>query len=216
MCNDKSKLDYERFIKEKWKENAGDVPKLLVKNDANIVQQVETYSHRFDEPTDKIKKKILDDSMFANCFAKDPTKQTTHEKLAFEYLKKHDNILNNFCKMPQSGENAIYLSSDGVFTKEKKIGKALDFCWNHEDKVFFASHKYTKNSGGAQDNAFNEQKEFLRKFKNNEKENQYLFVICDGTYYTKEKIKILKDLTSKRSFVVSIEEVVSVVNFIIK
>jgi hypothetical protein len=56
----------------------------------------------------------------------------------------------------------------------------------------------------------------LRKFKNNEEENQYLFVICDGTYYTKEKIKILKDLTSKRSFVVSIEEVVSVVNFIIK
>jgi hypothetical protein len=49
MCSDKPKLDYERFIKEKWKENAEDVLKLLLaKNDSNIVQQVKTYSYRFD------------------------------------------------------------------------------------------------------------------------------------------------------------------------
>jgi hypothetical protein len=154
--------------------------------------------------------------MFANCFARDPSRQTSHEQLACEYLKNHSDMLNNFCKLAQNGKNAIYLSNDGVFTKEKKIDKALDFYWVNKNKEFYASHKYTKNSGGSQDSAFSEQKAFLGKFKNNDKENQYLFIICDGQYYTKQRIKILKNLMSKRSFVVNIEKVVSTVKIIIK
>jgi hypothetical protein len=101
------------------------------------------------EPTDKIEKKILDDSMFANCFAKDPTKQTTHERLAFEYLKKYTSTLDNFCKLPQVGEKSIYLSSDGVFTKEKiKILKYLtskrSFVVSIEEVVSVVEHNYRK------------------------------------------------------------------------
>jgi hypothetical protein len=55
----------------------------------------------------------------------------------------------------------------------------------------------------------------LRKFKENSVHNEYLFVICDGQYYTKDKIKDLKELTSNRSFVVRIEEVVAIVEKIV-
>jgi|LQAB01.1.fsa_nt_gi hypothetical protein len=65
MCSDKTKLDYEKFIKEKWKENAEDVPNILVKNDSNIAQQVKTYSHRFDEPKENIR--VLENLYCASC-----------------------------------------------------------------------------------------------------------------------------------------------------
>ncbi|MDR3049154.1 MAG: hypothetical protein LBV16_04865 [Elusimicrobiota bacterium] len=214
-----NKLDYEKIVKAKWKENAKQVSQLLKDGDENTLAQVKTYSDRFDEPVEKVKGKILDDSLFANCFAKDPVRQTSHEKIAYEYLNKHIKILNNFCKLPQSGKNAVYLTDNGMFLKyfitNKRIGKALDFHWKTKDKMFYASHKYTKDSGGAQDNQFNEQAALLRKFKENSVHNEYLFIICDGKYYTENKIKHLKELTSDRSFVVRIEEVVSVVEKII-
>jgi len=72
------------------------------------------------EPTDKIEKKILDDSMFANCFAKDLTKQTTHERLAFEYLKKYTSTLDNFCKLPQVGESQFIYQAT-VFSQKKRL-----------------------------------------------------------------------------------------------
>jgi hypothetical protein len=213
------KLDYETIIKSKWKENASAVPDLVGSGDDDTLKQINTYSDRFDEPIVKIKKKILNDNMFANCFAKDPTRQTSHEKIAFDYLSKHGDILKNFCKLPQSGANAVYLTNDGLFQKysltNKKIGKALDFYWENSGKIFYASHKYTRVSGGSQDNSFTEQANLLRRFKENNKNSEFLFVICDGAYYTPAKMKTLKNLTSKRSFAAQIEDVVSMVATII-
>ncbi|MDR2191613.1 MAG: hypothetical protein LBO62_01860 [Endomicrobium sp.] len=207
------KLDYEKVIKQKWKENAKAVPKLIEREDKDILRQVKTYCDRFDEPSADVKNKILNDSLFANCFAKDPVRQTSHEKIAFEYLQKSKEVLNKFCKLPQSGQEAVYLTNDGIFQKYsqtgKRIGKALDFYWENGENVFYASHKYTKESGGAQDHQFNEQAELLRKFKENNKNNEFLFIICDGRYYTKDKVEFLNALTSKRSFVAGIEQVIS-------
>jgi hypothetical protein len=214
------KLDYEKNIKQKWKANAKEVPALVKKNDIDTLRQIKTYSERFDEPQKKIKNKILADTMFANCFAKDPVRQTTHEKIACDYLSRHTNVLQKFCKLSQFGKDAVYLTDNGIFQEfektGKKIGKALDFYWENNGKMFYASHKYTKDSGGAQDHQFNEQAGLLRKFKENTNTNEYLFVICDGKYYTENKINFLKDLTSKRSFVVSIDKVISVVEKIIR
>jgi hypothetical protein len=38
MPNAKEKLDYEKFVKNKWKENAKKVPNLLNVNDANTLR----------------------------------------------------------------------------------------------------------------------------------------------------------------------------------
>ncbi|MDR3243626.1 MAG: hypothetical protein LBT79_02630 [Elusimicrobiota bacterium] len=215
-----NKPDYENIINAKWKENANQVPDLVKKGEENTLKQIKTYSHRFDEPVKKVKEKILGDLMFANCFAKDPGRQTLHEKIAYDYLKKYDEILKNFCKLSQGGKDAVYLTNDGLFQSfsqtHKKIGKALDFFWENGGKKFYASHKYTKDSGGAQDSQFNEQESLLRKFKGNTNNNEFLFIICDGAYYTKDKFKQLKSLESKRSFVVCIEAVVNKVKVMLE
>ena len=216
----RDKLDYEKRIKEMWKENAKEVPSLVKKNDKDTLKQIQTYSDRFDEPSRKVKEKILVDSMFANCFARNPTRQTSHEKIAFEYLSKNKSILRNFCKLPQNGNDAVYLTSDGAFQKyeqcRKKIGKAIDFSWENAGKIFYASHKYTRESGGAQDNQFREQKELLEKFIKNVNENEFFFAICDGQYYSNKKMQVLKKLRTERSFVLRIEDVVKTVKTIVK
>jgi hypothetical protein len=215
-----SKVDYEKIINKKWKQNAAEVSDLLKKGDENTLKQVETYSYRFDEPVKKVKEKILGDQMFANCFAKDPSKQTSHEKIAYDYLSQYKDVLKNFSKLSQNGKDALYLTNDGIFQifaqTDKKIGKALDFFWQVGNKKFYASHKYTKASGGGQDNQFSEQESLLRKFQNNTNNNEFLFVICDGKYYTKDKMQQLKNLDSKRSFALAIEEVVKKVKQILK
>jgi hypothetical protein len=216
----RDKLDYEKIIKEMWKENAKEVPFLIKTNDTDTLKQIHAYSDRFDESPHKVKEKILADQMFANCFARNPARQTSHEKIAFEYLSKHNSVLRNFRKLPQNGNDAVYLTSDGTFQKydlyRKKVGKAIDFYWENEDNIFYASHKYTRESGGAQDNQFREQKELLEKFRNNENENEYFFAICDGQYYTSQKMQTLKKLRTDRSFVLRIEDVFKTVCSIVK
>jgi hypothetical protein len=216
----RDKLDYEKIIKEMWKDNAKKVPYLVKKNDNDTLKQIHTYSYRFDKSYNKVREKILSDSMFANCFARNPSRQTSHEKIAFDYLSKNNSILKKFRKLPQNGNEAVYLTSDGTFQKyklcHKKIGKAIDFYWTNANKIFYASHKYTKESGGAQDNQFREQKELLEKFRNNDCENEYFFAICDGQYYTNQKTHFLNKLTTDRSFVLKIEDVVKTVISIAK
>ena len=76
--------------------------------------------------------------------------------------------------------------------------------------VCYASHKYTKESGGAQDHQFRDQKRFLENFREHNNPRAACFAICDGAFYTEEKMRELESVTRKKppiSFAVHIEDV---------
>ena len=80
--------DYEALVGSARMANAGKVAERLSQNDENILKRIRLFHKRFGFPEEEIKEKIRGDNMFAAHFAIDPSRQTIHEKIAEEWLKK--------------------------------------------------------------------------------------------------------------------------------
>jgi len=104
-------------------------------------------------------------------FCKDPSKQNISEKIL------------GIQRLPVSGVNSIRFTPDGKLTGVKSIGvsksKSADFLFNG---IYF-TQKYTAESGGAQDNQYNDVVDFLVKDSINYK----VGAIVDGEYWDKKK-----------------------------
>lgn len=204
--------DWQGEEQKRWRENAADVPRQVGEGEKGMMRRVRTYCARFGYGIAKVVGKIRNDEMFAAHFAKDPTKQVMHEHIAADYLQKIAGI-DGFVVLPGSGGNAFYINADGVFCRGVGKGahdsKTLDFYWKSNGVECWASHKYTKESGGAQDHQFNDQKRFLENFRKHKGERVAFFAICDGDYYNEKKMAELQEVTNKTppSFAVHIEDV---------
>lgn len=189
--------DYEATTKRQWPQNAAEVPQLLDSNDPYLAKKVETYRERFGYPEPEIKNKIINDPMFAALFAKDPSRTSIHENTAGDWLRNLE-MVDNFEKLPASGKNALYVSTHGEIhgvSSESKPSKSLDFRWKTRGHTVYASHKYTKQSGGAQNHQFDDVRNSLEYFqKKNAEENICLLAIVDGEYYNKRKMESLRRL----------------------
>lgn len=212
-ATDNPKPDWEGEEKERWLENARDVPRQVKDKEKGMMKRVHTYHTRFDYAIPKVIRKIHRDAMFAACFAKDPKKQVMHENIAADYLRKIALVGDDFEMLPNGGEGAWHINAKGVFRQGKgkraQDSKTLDFCWTTAGIKCWASHKYTKESGGAQDHQFKDQKRFLENFRKHKGERVAFFAICDGEYYTDKKMDELRQATNDNppSFAVHIEEV---------
>lgn len=186
--------DYEEIIKGLWPQNAAEVPQLLESNNKYLKKKLTTYSERFGYCDTEIKEKITTDPMFAANFAKDPSRTGIHEKIACDWLAKLD-IVENIEKLPTRGKNSMYVTRDGEIRKvstKHKPSKSLDFRWTSGGYKIYASHKYTKQSGGAQDNQFKDVSILLEHFnKKSEDRKIVLLVIIDGEYYNTQKLEDL-------------------------
>ena len=154
--------------------------------------------------------------MFAAHFATDPTRQRLHERVAADWLQNTPSI-ENFELLPSSRKAGLYVTSDGEIRigGENAPGKSLDFRWTVGEITYLASHKYTKESGGAQDQQFAEMLSLLRRFQNCQQKGYVLIVIVDGTYYTGRKMQALQNATrdhDPRSFASHIENVPDIIN----
>ena len=136
--------------------------------------------------------------MFAAHFAKEPRRQGIHERVAAEWLQQLPAV-NQFKVLPKKGADAIYVTSDGEIQRGADLhnppGKSLDFRWFTGETACYAMHKYTKQSGGDQDNQFTEMRNLLESFIRCRDRHCILLIIVDGPYYTKEKLETLKHLT---------------------
>ena len=215
--------DWEKLEQKKWRANAKSVPQRLSQDDNGITKQISTYNWRFGHKVKAIKDKIKDDPMFAAHFAKDPKKQSMHEKIAEGYLRELIAV-SGFVALPKSGNKAKYVTSDGEIRLGKdftgsKPSKSLDFEWQSHGLTCYASHKYTREGGGSQDNQYREQKKLLINFLGCEDKDVVLFAICDGAYYDNKKMEELTSQTrtlSPCSFAVHIEEVSDKLDTLIK
>lgn len=162
--------------------------------------KIENESKRKNYNFKDILEKIRNDHMYASMFAKEPIKQNLAENLQLKFLKERN---KNIIKLPSTGKGAYYLSNGSLITNQKhkplKTCKSMDF-YDPDSKIFYYA-KYTNQSGGSQDNQFNDLKNFINecllyiKNSNREKNDDYYFVILvDGDYYNREKFKILKTL----------------------
>ena len=206
----------------------------LQKNLQNVLQELETkdmqlkivnWANKFGYSFDTIKKKIVGDKIFRCVFAKDPAKQNLYQSIAAKHINSLE-IVKNFQVLPAGGSNAIYLTNGkilkgGLLKNQSKDIKSIDFVWNCGDLTFYASHKYTEISGGAQDNQYKDIQDFLNHARDCNEKNTIFLAICDGDYYLQKdsktgdetKIKRLQRLTdNKTSFVLRINELNSFFN----
>jgi hypothetical protein len=98
-----------------------------------------------------IQNEILHSDIVASLFAKDPSKQNISEKMVEELLK--------IKKLPASGKNCIRFNQTGeiVSTSAPSHTKSADFIVDDA----YITQKYTMETGGAQDNQYDDVVSFL-------------------------------------------------------
>lgn len=148
----------------------------------------------------EVRDRILKDDLIASFFIKDPGRQNVSEQAMIDVLKSIK-IISNASSLPNSGPNSRYLI-DGKVVKNSKIGiKSIDFQFTYKNYKAAATLKYTKESGGAQDNQFNDVVTFLQNSFTEDK-NLLILAILDGEYYTPEKISTLKNINPSKNVII--------------
>ncbi|QGZ97923.1 hypothetical protein GE118_03910 [Mycoplasma sp. NEAQ87857] len=141
---------------------------------------------------------------YLSVFTKDIKKQNIYENILLHFLK--DNNIDAI-KLPQAGKNALYaynsIITNDISDKPLEL-KSLDFEINLNNNKIYLMHKYTEESGGAQDNQFNDVVNQIRNLDTN-LINKVWFCL-DGKYYTKQKINELKSL-NKNIIIVNIHTI---------
>ena len=133
---------YEKTIK-KQRENIDLAQNAAEKKSAWLITKVSNFLVRFslDEEVEDILVKIKEDYLFAATFAKNPGKQNIAEKIQLTEIEKAGNKVE---KLPN---NRLYINNGELSSKKDRI-KSIDAIINDT----YCSLKYTKDSGGAQDN----------------------------------------------------------------
>lgn len=149
-----------------------------------------------------VKDKIIKDDILASFFIKDPSKQNFTENYIANYLSEID-IIENFENLSSSIKLFVH---NGEITNVRFDGlKSVDYTWEYNGLKFYATQKFTKSNGGAQDNQFNDVINFLENCQNNDKD--VFFAIVDGSYYTEKKIDILKKYEKNNIIICGFEDV---------
>ena len=146
-----------------------------------VQEKIDNYLERFSGlfSKEEVIQQILDNDLIASFFAKDPSKQNVSEKECAKWIGAE--------KLPALGKNCIRFDEEGNIVSKKDVGvsKSADFL---VEGIYF-TQKYTgENSGGAQDNQYEDVVTFLI---NGSKQHK-VGAIVDGFYWDnlKNKVKI--------------------------
>ncbi len=186
--------DFEGAIKRAREENFAEVLENLESEELNLMRKVKRFSEDFGFEVDSVIEKIREDEMFRAHFAKDPRKQNLDEKTALEWLGNVDEVCQ-LRKLPIAGKDAYYVDKEGYIRKgsdfetRKTPSKSLDFSWVTGNTKFYAMHKRTTDSGGAQDNVWREVEQIMKNFQQSPQKGVALVMLLDGSYWTPKKIQ---------------------------
>jgi hypothetical protein len=180
-------------------------------DDGDYVLKIKNHAERYNRTTKEIRDKIMTDDMYAEIFAKDPGKQNIFEKLASQYISELD-LVSDFVNLPNSAK--IFVVDGLVVNKRQNDVKSVDFMFRVGEKKIYASHKYIKANGGAQDNQYNDVRNYLKNCKKIDGGDVYFIAICDGPYFA-NKIELLNnEFGSSNIKVMTIDGVVDFVKTI--
>ena len=158
----------------------------------------------------------------AAVLAREARRQNVHENAAAEYVIGMENI-QEFQRLPSTGNNARYINADGQVVTKQQLGeapppsKSIDFQWRTGEITCYAAQKYTREGGGNQDNQFNEVVRLLQNFQRRTNNGTALFVLVDGPYYTDQRLAQLRRRTRAQphSYVTSINDLQPILNQIV-
>ncbi|NCU34325.1 hypothetical protein EOM27_03315 [Candidatus Saccharibacteria bacterium] len=202
------KIDYQRVFSRVRRDNLKIVKSQIVGGvitDNDLEVKISNHVNRWEGviSKDDIVREMQTTKTVPTFLAKDPSRQNLTEGIAKEYLEQFDEI-REVEILSKSGKNSWSIV-DGIldktdnFTKAEKNGhKSIDFRITlNNGKIIFAAHKYTKDTGGAQDNQGNDLLAFVVS-ADQYPDDDYLFAaIGDGEYYTDGKMDGMRERSSK-------------------
>lgn len=216
MTNEETYVDYELEVSKRLLENIEDVRESIMTDSMQL--KIVNYAAKYDMSKRYVEQLIIDDINFAQNFAIDPGRQSIHEQIAANYLKNSsmfnmNNGKNQFKKLPASGKNAKYVTTGGVSSKNSDDTKSIDFEMKVGEYIVYATCKYTKGEGGAQDNQYADVKKYVdiasaTYRRNTKKPNEKFIAIVDGGYYDRHGRKEeLRRISQDTVPILSINEV---------
>lgn len=167
-------------------------------NEGWVKTKINNHIKKFDGlfTYEDIIEQIKSNDIVASMFCKDPSKQNISEKMVEKIL--------GVPKLPASGAKSIRFTPNGELTGVKSIGtsKSADFLF---DGIYF-TQKYTTESGGSQDNQYNDVVDFLVKGSINNK----VGAMVDGKYWDNKKRDALREYfkDNPNVVVVSVDDLV--------
>lgn len=193
-------MNFDEKIREMYKVNTRSVLDEL--KTKQMQEKIYNFAEMHGLHPKYVEQLILDDYLYRINFAKDPKKQTAHEKIVAEHIESVLGETGVFKNLPAGGKSAKYVTNNGVRHENLDGTKSIDFEIHTKGLVLFATCKYTKGNGGAQDNQYNDVKKYLRVCREmvslgNNKTNERFIAIVDGNYYTKEKLSELNNIALK-------------------
>jgi hypothetical protein len=172
-------------------------------NDASVLHKIQCWAERHSLEFEFVRYKVLTDDAFALHFAKEPSRQSLHQKVAAAHIQKNIPLVRDFKSLAAGGRNALYVVNGMIIEADRRQsisaqGKSIDFTWNFEcsGKVLsaYATHKHTKDEGGSQDNQYEDLISFLKSAEPSRDINAIFFAICDGPYYRRhERLRTLRE-----------------------
>ena len=216
--------DYEAEYNNAFKKN-----RLLVKQQIDkdaLDKKINTFCNLHGFEKQFVIAEIKRSEVVQAFFAINPNKQNFYEKKAAKAIESIDGV-TCFKNLPN---NFLYLVNGGIMTKEeiKNTGistqtKTIDFQWSYKNKTFYASHKYTKESGGAQHLQYKDLEGFISEANKSGQKNIFFIAVADGKFYqtteTSSETRLNKLKTeannSKGVYACSINELKAVLNTIV-
>lgn len=198
-------LDYDKKYREAYHENVKDAPRAAREGELNTKIESFCKLHGFEK--ERVIEEIATNEVVAALFAINPNKQNFYEKIAAQFIRGINGVemfteLHTNEKILMSGAvlSATQLAEQGGSPNAKTI----DFEWRYSDHTFYASHKYTKQSGGTQDSQYRELKMFIEEANKTTLTNTFFIAIADGEYYDQingrantKRIDRLKEIANK-------------------
>ena len=202
-------IEYKKSYTQQLLNNQVELRRLISDGDSKMIEKVEKYAEKHMLNPEILKEKILSgDPIVTSIFVVNPGRQTFHENVAAEYIANIP-IIDNFEKLPVGGPNALYIDNGVIRNTLSPTMKSIDFYWEYNFKgetlKVYATHKYTNETGGAQDNQlYDVSKSNDYAMEQLRDKDVFFYSITDGEYYslqhTKDKTKELNKLDFLRQY----------------
>lgn len=211
----------DRLLEQVRKKNLSEAKTAALKKKDWISKKVKKFLDDWGDhtPVDAKLEQLAEDENELRYFAKDPNKQTFHQRYGQAYMKWAGLPIE---ELPNKGKRAMYLCEGKLVKDEAKpdqnATKSIDCVVDENNWKDYISQKWTKEEGGTQKNQQKDVREFIR--------NANLFVarstkpvrciaLVDGPYYTPKKLKELRkninQEVKERVMVISTYEYVNMV-----
>ena len=196
-------LDWDGLVQAAWKDN------YVRFNMSEADQAIRTFVWKTGLDRRHVEDKIKTDGMFRWFFVKDPTKQNIHNDIAASYIERIP-LVSDFVHL-KGGEKSICGGAVMSRAEVKERGgdpspKPIDFQWKTGKHTVYASHKYTKQSGGSQNTQYRELLGFVEDANHSNAKGTVFIAIADGPHYDgiysirgKTRIEILRQACNRTS-----------------